>query len=204
MDEPHIIPLFSKVFYIKNLNIDSKKIVSLIDKDFGKIDSDFGNAASSTDSKQVLEKKKFKFSKKQVMEEFNFFTKEVLKYENKFKMSTSWFTKTNKNQQSNYHCHSNCMMSGILYIQVDENSGDINFTDYSMTRFLLNPKEPNLYNSRSWRFKPENGMVIFFPSEVYHKILESHSSIERYSLAFNFIPIGDIYAKQSDSYLYLK
>ena len=92
----------------------------------------------------------------------------------------------------------------INLIQVDENSGDINFTDYSMTRFLLNPKEPNLYNSRSWRFKPENGMVIFFPSEVYHKILESHSSIERYSLAFNFIPIGDIYAKQSDSYLYLK
>tara|TARA_R100000406_G_scaffold40517_1_gene27051 strand:- start:250 stop:540 length:291 start_codon:yes stop_codon:yes gene_type:complete len=96
------------------------------------------------------------------------------------------------------------MISSVLYIQVDNSSGDISFMDYSTERFCLDPREYNIYNSRSWRFKPVNGMVIFFPSEVFHKVLQSNSNIVRYSLACNYIPTGDLSMKSSDSHLYLK
>ena len=136
------------------------------------------------------------------MEEFNSYNKEFLKYENKFRLATSWFTKTKPNEDCFYHCHSNCMISGVLYLQTDVNSGYIQFEDYSPTRFLVEPTEYNIYNSRSWTFEPKNGMIIFFPSECYHKILKNNSNILRYSLAFNFVPTGHI--GRTDSYLYLK
>tara|TARA_R100000426_G_scaffold48643_2_gene35973 strand:- start:312 stop:938 length:627 start_codon:yes stop_codon:yes gene_type:complete len=208
MSDPIIQPLFSKVFYVNNLELDYKKIIPLIDKDFSDTgyhnDEDIKNPGQSSISKKVLERPKLKFLKKQLMKELHLYTKDVLKYDNEFKMTTSWFTRTYSNQESNYHCHSNCMISSVLYIQVDNSSGDISFMDYSTERFCLDPREYNIYNSRSWRFKPVNGMVIFFPSEVFHKVLQSNSNIVRYSLACNYIPTGDLSMKSSDSHLYLK
>jgi len=202
MNKGVVQTLFSKVFYTNILDVDCKKVISLINEDFVEVEPNNKKSSSSTISKQVLEKKKFKFLKNKIMEEFNFYNKEFLKYENKFRLATSWFTKTKPNEDCFYHCHSNCMISGVLYLQTDVNSGYIQFEDYSPTRFLVEPTEYNIYNSRSWIFEPKNGMIIFFPSECYHKILKNNSNILRYSLAFNFVPTGHI--GRTDSYLHLK
>ena len=66
-----IIPLFSKVFYIKKLDIDTKKIVSMMNNDFEKAGSktsvDIENICSSSISMSVLEQNKFSSLKKQIM-----------------------------------------------------------------------------------------------------------------------------------------
>ena len=96
------------------------------------------------------------------------------------------------------------MFSGVLYLQVDDNSGDIAFQDYTDLRYLLDKKEFNIYNSRSWIFKPVNGLLLIFPSEMHHKVLKNESHIIRKSIAFNLYPVGHIYQKDSGAYLYLK
>ena len=50
----------------------------------------------------------------------------------------------------------------------------------------------NIFNSKSWQWTPKKGMLIFFPSSVYHRILRNESSKTRYSIAFNFMPLGVI------------
>jgi len=127
------------------------------------------------------------------MMEFNKFNIKYLKYKNNFKITTSWVTKTLPSQTSNYHNHRNSMFSGVLYIQTDENSGGINFSKFNNdSNILLDAEEYNLYNSNDYTIAPENGTLIFFPSEIYHKILKNNSNIIRYSIAFNLFPTGSL------------
>ena len=68
-------------------------------------------------------------------------------------------------------------------------------------RFNLIPTEFNIHNSQKFNFKPKNKMIIFFPSELYHKIEKNNSNITRYSIDFNMMPIGNIGSINSDSFL---
>ena len=127
------------------------------------------------------------------MKEFYYYAHGVLNYKNnKFKMTTSWFTKTEANQQANYHNHNNCMFSGCLYLKIDDNSGGINFTNYQNSRFLLVATKYDTLNAIDFTIQPQTGTIIFFPSEMHHRILQNKSNEERVSLAFNFLPVGHI------------
>ena len=187
--------LFSKPVYGKYLNIDTKKIVSILeeydfhdagDPNWRKVD----NISSQSDNLYVLKDKRFKFLKDELMKEFHLFTSDIMKYPNKFEITTSWFTKATKGQSSTCHNHNNCILSGVLYLQTNENSGDISFKDFVDKRYVMRTKEYNELNSIAWRIKPADGLLIIFPSEVYHKVEENESDITRYSLAFNVVPTG--------------
>ena len=197
------MPLFSKVFYMKHLEIDTDKIISMIDNHFENSGTntsiDVDNISSVSISKSILELENFIDLKKQLMNELNNFFHNVMNYESDFKITTSWFTKSQNSQSSNYHNHNNSMFSGILYLQTDENSGDISFEDFNNRRYKLNVKEYNIYNCTEYQIKPIEGLLILFPSEVHHKILKNNSNIVRHSLAFNIIPVGEI--GSNDSYL---
>lgn len=191
-----IIPLFSKVFYKNQLDVDVKKYVSLIENKFQNSGTnsptDVDNIALTSSSRFVLDAQKFVDLKNIIMKEFNNFSRDIMHFQNDFQMTTSWFTKSHKNQSSNYHNHNNCMYSGILYLQTDCNSGDISFENYNDQRYRLNVNEYNIYNSKEWQFKPIDGLIIIFPSEVHHKILKNNSDIVRHSVAFNFAPVGKL------------
>ena len=214
MTDQHIIlPLFSKVFYIKILkNLDNNKILKIIKQEkfyqSGEKEKELNvkNISYVSKTKNILENKKLLFLKKIILQEFYTFKNNVLKYtKNDFEITTSWIALSNKKQKSNLHNHQNCMYSGILYLQTNENSGDIVFDNLnSFNNFKLQCDSYNMYNSKSWKIKPVNNMLIFFPSEIYHQILENNSDIERYSLAFNLIPIGKLGYEDSDSYTNLK
>jgi len=206
-----ILGLFSKPFYINLLdNIDFKSVLYEIDKlklkDSGVDASDLNvdNISAVSEDRFILEKPEFSNLKNIIMNEFVSFNTDCLMYKNEFKITTSWFTKTKKGQQSNPHSHRNCMFSGILYIKTTDNSGDIVFNDLTDKRFLLRTKKYNIYNSEQFTFRPKNGMIIFFPSEITHQILKNNSDTDRISLAFNLIPIGDLGYYNSDSFVNIK
>ena len=119
--------------YLKNEP--RKKSISAVDKicDTNWINSghkkdyayDIKKPSLTSKEKQLLKKPKLKFLKNKILEEFYIFTKEVLKYEQKFDFSTSWSVVSEPGAETNFHAHANSMFSGILYLHVDENSGDI-------------------------------------------------------------------------------
>jgi len=192
-----ILPLFSKVVYVKQTNINCENILKNINEKTSvsgvpnKITKKYLVLAST--NKKVLDQSKYKNLKKEIMKEFYYYAHGVLNYKNnKFKMTTSWFTKSNRNQESIYHNHNNCMFSGVLYLKIDDNSGGINFNNYENFRFQLIATKYDMLNARDYTIKPKTGTIIFFPSEMHHKILQNESNEERVSLAFNFLPVGHI------------
>lgn len=158
------------------------------------------NISQSSANNSVLNEKELNFLKCILLDEFSIFKNDILKYQyNDFKITTSWIAKNNPGEQSNYHNHNNSMYSGIFYINTDDNSGAISFEDYSIKRFQLKMSEYNYNNAPEIKFHPQNRLLIFFPSEMYHKILTNNSNIIRYSLAFNLVPTGLLGYDNSDS-----
>ena len=204
--KPFVDLMFSKPIYGKTVNIDTKKIVSMLNE------SDFMTAGSITDSNAssisnslyVLDEERFKFLKDELMKEFYLFINEIMHYSNKFEITTSWFTKTIKNESSAFHNHNNCMLSGILYLQTDENTGKIGFQNFNDKRYKLVPDEHTVTNSDAIYYIPNDGLLLLFPSEVHHKVEKNESDIERYSLAFNLMPTGLIGQPLSDSHIKIK
>ena len=192
--ENFIEPLFSKVVYGKQLDIDTKKIISIANNHFKNYNerSVEGQLLDQTQDLYVLNSPMLEPLKEQILKEFNLYISTTMKWTNEFRITTSWFTKSIKGQSAETHNHNNCMYSGVLYLQTDENTGNIQLCDYENKRYQLMSTEQNIFNCTSYSFSPTAGMLIFFPSEVWHSVDMNKSNITRYSMAFNLVPTGKL------------
>ena len=197
-----IFTVFSKPIYLNTINYNLEKIIPNVNKlQFNKANNRPDNTQASS-NKNVLELNEFKDLKEDIMKYVYDYTHNLLKYTyNDFYITRSWFTKSVKGEYANLHNHNNCLFSGVLYIQTDENTGGIVFSDMTNDRLELEASEYNILNSKSHTIIPKAGLLIIFPSETYHKILENNSDLTRISLAFNIYPKGNIGVETSDSFL---
>jgi hypothetical protein len=184
--------LFSKVVLMDQLNLSINDLQQLNQKAKNEKYVDVEEIYSTKISKSLYVLDSLDNIKKIILDKFLNINNTYFKYDNDFKITTSWFTKSIKNNIGDFHNHGNNFYSGIYYIDVDDDTGDIEFSDFTPSSFDLNTTEFNIDNSKSWRVKPENDLIIFFPSEMYHKIHLNKSEKNRYSLAFNIFPIGRI------------
>jgi len=119
--------------------------------------------------------------------------KEGLNYDNKLEISSSWFTKTHKGEQSPMHDHKNCVFSAVYYYgDYDDKVGNLIFKNpiVNLTSYRLNVGKSNKFNTYDIEITPQAGSLLIFPSYVSHKIDVHKSDIPRLSLAFNMIPVG--------------
>jgi uncharacterized protein (TIGR02466 family) len=212
MNKISVVPLFSKVLYfciLEDFNL--TKINKLVKKmEFTKAgeksDRDVDNISDISLDKQILNNKPFKFLKKIIEKEFNAYKNNILQYHNTdFKITTSWIAKSQLGQSSNYHNHSNCLYSGILYLATPPNCGGISFVNYfDKETIKIVPTKYTLHNAKEFTFNLQAKTICFFPSEIHHKILPNHSNEVRLSLAFNFFPSGQLGNSNSDSCINVK
>ena len=205
-----LYPLFNKPIANTNVPLDDIEqsiLLEYLRTENWNTANQYDKIADNTMSKinkniYVLEKKELFFLKKKIEKVFNEYKNKILRYENvNFRITTSWFTKTEYGQKSDFHKHSNCMFSAVFYINQPTNSATITFKIFEDKSFLITPVEWNIYNATGWTFNPKKHDLLIFPSETYHKIDKHLSNEERYSLALNFLPIGKI--GESDSELCL-
>jgi uncharacterized protein (TIGR02466 family) len=113
-----------------------------------------------------------------------------------FQMTNSWAVKHLKGDESGSHDHANSMLSGVLYIQTDDQSGDILFYKNKAHYNLFTPtvditfKNQNMFNTAGWAIRPKNNMLILFPSTLDHSVFPSESDQQRYAVAFNLFAFG--------------
>ena len=153
--------------------------------------STYGTSLISSNNR-VLEK--YPKIKKILLNKFKKVAKEEYEYDNDFIITTSWFTKTQKSQESKYHLHKNSFYSGVYYFgEYSENSAPIEFTTplLSFSDFHIEPNHWNIKTSQTWRISPQHNLLLLFPSYLRHAIIKSKDDVVRDSLAFNIVPIGE-------------
>ena len=188
-----LLPLFSQPLAVFQLNIDNKKILQILKTKvkFEKTNHN-QNSYMSKDNKIFNNHKELNVLKKESNICIKKYIEEVLKNNYKFKIYNSWATMVPVNASSRAHVHRNSLLSGVYYplcsdgvkITFHKNEGIETFHAFN------EPKEYNLFNSKTWTVTPKEGTLLIFPSTLMHSIDTNTTKEKRYSIAFSVNPIG--------------
>lgn len=194
--------IFGDVLYSNNLKLDTQAIVKNMHEPLkAQINKDTKHDKSAL---YVLEEKKHKQLKNIIDLEINNYAKNIMKYDANFVITTSWFTETDIMEQSQYHQHQNSFISGVLYLNVNKDSGSITFEDFRDEQIKVPCTEYNVLNGNSYTVQPVNGLILLFPSKMWHIVNKNKSEHKRNSLAFNVMPVGTVGVPTADSHMRIK
>ena len=115
-----------------------------------------------------------------------------IKFDGKFFVHRSWVLEHQPGHSAGAHSHPNSILSGVLYLDVPTDSGQIqfdkpdnyhNWINTDTLRFMVN--EWHSYNCNSWRVIPYAGQLLIFPSHLKHQVTRNETKESRWSLAFD-------------------
>jgi uncharacterized protein (TIGR02466 family) len=194
MQSKAVYPLFSAPVYVNNVGDFPRPDIQRLEYTTG------AYPFLTTVDKRVLHRPEFKTVHDIVMKEVESYTREVLAVNRsiEFYVTDSWVNIYRRGESAGPHTHNNSLISGVLYLKVNETSGDLVFQRdvHSLVPFPpsldLDMDFFNLYNCKSWAYKPKTNDICLFPSVVVHAADPNESDEERWSLAFNVFVRGNI------------
>jgi uncharacterized protein (TIGR02466 family) len=204
MEPFEILPLFSIPVYVSSVDIDDATIDLIENAEFKRLDINNGDRSKDT---YILNSERFKNLRSSIMRHVDRLVREVFfveKYIN-FEIRNSWIMRHTAGDYAGGHFHPNSMLSGILYIKTDDQSGDLIFkkSPNHLTVFSGNLELPvseyNIFNSASWRITPRTSQLIIFPSHLVHEVTKCISNDIRYCIAFNLFPNGTLGLTDAES-----
>jgi len=199
MNQPMVYPLFSTPIYINNVgDLECPDIKPL--EFTSKVPTGGEVTFLSSIDKYVLERPEFAHTRSIVMNEVNKYGREVLRVDRniEFHITNSWINVYRPGDQAGSHNHNNSLISGVLYLKVSEDSGDIIFYRDIMSLVPFPPAldlaidSSNIYNCKQFGHRPRKNEIVLFPSVVMHSVGQNNSNEERWCLAFNVFVRGRI------------
>jgi len=118
----------------------------------------------------------------------NIFCNQFLNINKKLNLTNIWANINNFKDFNLPHNHGFSILSGVFYIKIPKNSGNLIFkTDHQLENFV--PRSLiinyNNYNSSTWEFCPKINTLYLFPSWYIHYVGPNLSNKERITTAFN-------------------
>ena len=138
------------------------KIISERKEDHMLLHGDAKSSYMSGDSQGFLTKTNIPDLYQKLQERVDYYSNQCNIYPNK--ISFSWCNVQNKDSQLDMHAHGFSALSGVLYINVDDQSSTLDFLNpnYSIFQFNIDPK------SYVFKLQPKIGTLIIFPSWLVH------------------------------------
>lgn len=137
--------------------------------------------------------------KNDLLKKVNLYTEKYLKVKDiEFYFTNSWIVRHHPDDWGQLHYHKNSLLSGVYYLDVFSNSGDICFVkghnEHEIFPLAITPSysQDNYINNAEINFNVSNGKLLLFPSNLMHKIEKNKSGKIRYSLAFNIFCRGTL------------
>jgi uncharacterized protein (TIGR02466 family) len=103
-------------------------------------------------------------------------------------LATCWAIVNGKLASGVIHCHPNSFLSGVYYVNTNDESGDIFFQDprHVASMWSCPVIEHTPWTIRQVSYHPVSGGMLIFPSWLYHGVEPNLSDAPRVSLSFNF------------------
>jgi len=155
-------------------------------------------------NQSVLDLKKYKNIRSRILKGLEEYTRNILCIADhiEFYLIQSWLNLNPPGTYHHRHIHPNSFLSGVYYIDVDEDAS-ITFISsnpsrrYGTVSFDLPLREYNIWNSTAWHYKVQTNQIIYFPSTLEHEVSINESDTDRISLSFNVFfkgTIGDVHS----------
>jgi uncharacterized protein (TIGR02466 family) len=154
-----------------------------------------------TSDRHILDHEEFKSLRYQIQKHVDHFVYEVIGVEKKqrWEITTSWVNKSPPKEGNHFvHYYANSLISGVLYLEVNQDTGAICFHKDKFYNNLwgetlcIDFETVTEYNTKVIGITPSQFDILLFPSFLTHSVLNNDSDIDRYSLAFNVFPRGTI------------
>jgi len=185
--------IFATRIYTNKLKEDEKSIIEYITKlkknNKGNKFSNIGWQSENLDTKNKIISPLVKSIEQLAFEYAN-----SLNIKNKLKVGNIWANINGYKDYNRSHIHGG-VFSGVYYIKVPKNSGNIVFenpADKLISSFWL-LQSPcivvnNIFTSTTWSFKGEPGLILIFPSFLSHYVeCNLNKTKNRVSMSFNLI-----------------
>ena len=193
MNTAEIIGIFPTPIYTNKLDREfTKKEINFFAKEKEKKFKNVGNNSSSNN--YILNNTELKNLKQELDEIVKDYFKKIISIDEKASpyITQSWLNWTSENEFHHRHSHSNSIVSGVLYIDVDEKQDKINFFKNENSQIYIREKEPNIFNTNNVSLVVKNGLIVLFPSYLNHAVDVKQENNVRISLAFNTFVKGII------------
>jgi uncharacterized protein (TIGR02466 family) len=183
-----MLNIFSSYLHENIFNLDNKKIkkdiLNIKSKDKGRTISNYGGW-QSIDSIKI--DKPFVSLFKQIDKSVETVEKK-LNLKNKLVLGNYWCNINYFGCFNKPHNHKYSVISGVYYVDVPKNSGNLVFEQYGSaideTYKFVNTY--NEYNSCTWTVVPKENLCVLFPSHLYHYVESNLNKKERISISFNY------------------
>ena len=105
----------------------------------------------------------------------------------KTKITSMWAVINKQNASNARHIHSNNYISSAYYVKAPPKCGNIIFYDPRSVTSFRYPKitNPNQLNSTVFSVQPKEGLLVLFPSYLYHSVDMNQTDEERIVISFN-------------------
>jgi uncharacterized protein (TIGR02466 family) len=189
--------IFPTPLYTSTVKVDDSILDEIEELSYSRAQGEVGKVLIS-EEQQILDKPFFAEYKSEIDKHMHNFYYNVLGFskQNYLEMVNSWVVKSLPDNESAYHLHKNSIFSGVWYISVPENSGNISFTPNNVydkeiiSLFMPKIETVNEYNTRLCVFHAQKSILILFPSVLNHKVELNQSNNPRISIAFNYFLKG--------------
>ena len=178
--------IFSSYIHEELFNFNTKQfkkeILDLKTKDKGRMISNYGGWQSND----------FRTVPKEFISLFNKISANVEKVEKHLSLSKKltlynlWYNVNGLSSFNKPHTHPGSIISGVYYISIPQNSGNIVFLNQDMDKFYDLIDSYNNYNSSTWTIISKENLCIFFPSYLRHYVEPNFNKKERISISFNY------------------
>ena len=166
--------------------------------DFVLLNSEYLDARNSI-NKYVLNEKPLVNLKKRIQECIDKYKYIMMRCDQEIYITNSWVNLLEKGKRHSLHYHGNSFISGVFYVETNNNHPGIRFENPSrMWPLTWQRTKFNDFNSESWVETVEKNTLILFPSLLWHSVDINNYEKERISLSFNTFIKGKL---STDSYL---
>ena len=191
--EATINGIFPTPIYISKIDRDiTSKELLFIDKT--KLDTYNNEGNTTSNDNYILNSKAFKNLKEELDLKIQDYFDKIISPSNNITpyITQSWLNYTETNQFHHKHAHPNSLVSGVFYINCNEEHDKIKFFNEKYSIIKPEVKDWNIWNSESWWFSVKTGDIILFPSSLTHMVETKQGDNTRISLAFNVFIKGTV------------
>jgi uncharacterized protein (TIGR02466 family) len=187
-----IITTFSTAIGVSKITLDDSIIDFIKNLEYRRVENNNGYISTSLN---LLNNHELVDLKKSIIDSVRSYANNILKVSEdcRFDLTTSWANKHSTTDFSQEHDHVNSLFSGILFVDIPEDSGNSIFYNPNPNLGLsleFNYTDYNQYNSNKIEMKPTAGDLLIFPSSLKHSVTKNTSIDDRYTIAFNVFATG--------------
>ena len=192
-----VLELFPTPVYTAGMPAELSGIIPFLNAQAPNSGSDVANYGERSDNSYILNEPECIEVKKCILEHVKEFAEKVMLYDyDTWELSQSWVSRKQPGQHHMMHTHPNSLISGVFYYgEPSEQTPAIKFHKMQggINQQVLQPAvKPDKRSSKfAWKefavnFAP--GLLLLFPSHLFHSVPINESKTVRSSVAFNVVP----------------